>query len=30
MLCDKHIVKMPSETAQLLSNIFSTASKSFC
>lgn len=27
MLCDKHIVKMPLETAQLLSNVFSTALK---
>ncbi len=27
MLCDKHIVKMPLETAQLLSNVFSIALK---
>lgn len=27
MMCDKHVVKMPLETAQLLSNVFSVALK---
>jgi hypothetical protein len=29
MLCDKHVVKMPLETAQLLCNVFSAALKAF-